>query len=304
MKRTIWDVIIVGGGPAGRSAAIVLARCNRSVLLIDEGKYRNKKTGGIRNFLTRDNITPADFVKLTDKELDKYKIKRKNARVVKAKALQDKGFEITDNKKITYLCRRILLATGVTDIIPGIPGVAELWGVSVFHCPFCDGWEARDKIIGVFAHKHNGYALALTLSRLSQQVIVFTNGSRNLGTKQRADLAAHQIQVVSKPVEQLVKSRGKLAGVLLKNGDKIACDVLFANDGHTVNAELMKQLGCNCTDKGAAITNKRQETSTKGVYVAGDASFDMHFVVVAAAEGAKAAVTIHNDLLKTDEILV
>lgn len=303
MKHTIWDVVIVGGGPAGRSAAIVLARCNRKVLIIDEGKQRNIKSNGIRNLVTRDDMAPGHFIDVSGKELAKYGVQFKKSRALKVRKLKDKGFEITDNRQGTYLCRRLLLATGVTDNIPGIPGFEELWGISVFHCPFCDGWEAKGKAIGVYAHKHNGYGLALTLSRLSDKLIVFTNGTRNLSPKQRANLSAHKIRVVSTRITGLKQARGKLSQVLLANGEAIDCDVLFVNDGHHVNAELLRQLDCNCTKKGAAITNKKQETNIPGVYVAGDASYDMHFVVVAAAEGVKAAVAIHNDLVKTDNLI-
>lgn len=304
MKQTIWDVVIVGGGPAGRSAAIVLARCNRKVLIIDEGKHRNIRSGGIRNFLTRDDITPRDFLEIGGDELSKYGVKLKKTRATHAKALLDKGFEINDSKNATHLCRRILLATGVTDKVPNIPGMHELWGTSIFHCPFCDGWESKNKAIGVYTCKHNGYGLALTLSQLSDKVTIFTNGSRNLSPKQKANLAANKIAVVAAPIVKLVHARNKLSQVLLQNGKLVDCEVLFVNDGHQVNADLLQQLKCNCTQKGAAITNKKQETNIPGVYVAGDASYDMHFVVVAAAEGVKAAVAIHNDLLATDNIIV
>jgi thioredoxin reductase len=300
MKPTIWDVIIVGGGPAGRSAAIVLARCNRKVLVIDEGKYRNSRSQGIHNFITRDDMLPVDFAHSSAVELRKYGVRFKKARVENARSLKDKGFELLDNKGKEHLCRRILVATGVTDNIPNIPGMKELWGTSVFHCPFCDGWETRNKVIGVYSCHVCGYGMALTLRRLSDNVILFTNGGRNLSPKQRADLEANKVRVISTTINKLAHSKRKLRGVMLATGELVECDAIFTNEGNKVNAELLKQLNCNCTKNGAAITNKKQETSIPGVYVAGDASYDMHFVVLAAAEGVKAAVAIHNDLLKAD----
>jgi thioredoxin reductase len=302
MKDKIWDVIVVGGGPAGCSAAIVLARSNRTVTIIDEGHQRNIRSHGMHNYLTRDGILPPEYLGHAHKELEHYGVPLIRARVINAQKLADKGFKLTDKNNNTYLCRRILLATGVTDEIPDIPGFHELWGSSVFHCPFCDGWEYKDKVIGLYASKLSGYGMTLLLRQLSCNIILFTDGAKYLRSKQRVHLESCRIQVMSAPVERLLYEQGRITYVALKNGDKVACDAMFVNHGHRINGELLQQLGCNCTKKGAALTNRHQQTNVQGVYVAGDASFDMHFVVVAAAEGTKAAVAIHNDLLKTDNI--
>lgn len=304
VKQKIWDVIIIGGGPAGSSAAITLARCKRRVLVIDEGKYRNIHSQGMHNFITRDDIVPADFHKHARQELDKYGVTFKKARAVSARAVKDKGFEIIDSKKDVYLCRRLLLATGVTDNIPDIPGFRQLWGRAVFHCPFCDGWECCERTVGIYAHKLNGYGMSLALKQLTGKVILFTDGARYLKPIQKLNLDARKITVIAKKLRQLIYSDHKLTHVELQTGELVPCDAMFVNNGHRVNSELLEQLNCNCTTKGAAITNRQQQTSIPGVYVAGDASFDMHMVVVAAAEGVKAAVAIHNDLIKTDSIIV
>ncbi|WP_276131688.1 NAD(P)/FAD-dependent oxidoreductase [Polluticoccus soli] len=303
MTHKIWDVIIVGGGPAGRSAAVVLARCNRTVLIIDEGQQRNSRSQGIHAFITRDSMLPAEFLQASDEELLKYDVQFRHARVITARSLEDKGFQLTDNKRGHHVCRRILLATGVTDVIPDIPGMQELWGCSVFHCPFCDGWEAKHKSIGVYSNSTNGYGMALTLRRLTGTVTLFTDGARYLSPRQRADLAANRIAVISKRIERLEYEGFTLKQVILKHGEAIDCDVLFVNEGHTVNSDLLQQLNCDCTRKGAAVTNRKQQTNIAGVYVAGDASYDMHMVVVAAAEGTKAGVAIHNDLQKVDNVM-
>lgn len=302
MEHKIWDVIVVGGGPAGCSAAIVLARSKRTVVVIDEGKQRNIKSHGMHNYLTRDDVLPHEYLSIAHTELDKYGVTLVKARAVKARKLQDKGFEIIDSDNNCYLCRRILLATGVTDFVPDIPGMMELWGSSVFHCPFCDGWECRDKTIAIYSHKINGYGMAFALQQLSSNIILFTDGAKYLRSRQRGHLESCKIRVVGEPIERLIYEDEQITHVALKSGEQVACDALFVNHGHAVNADLLTQLGCNCTKKGAALTNRHQQTNVQGVYVAGDASFDMHFVVVAAAEGVKAAVAIHNDLLKTDNL--
>ncbi|RYZ54916.1 MAG: NAD(P)/FAD-dependent oxidoreductase [Sphingobacteriales bacterium] len=297
----VWDVIIVGAGPAGTSAAMVLARSRRSVLLIDEGKQRNLKSHGLHNFITRDGILPPDFLNLAHSDLKQYPITYRQGKITDVKkAGNSKSFLLTEDKGKTFLTRRILLATGVSDFIPDIPGMEELWGQYVFHCPFCDGYECKEKKIGLYAAKHNGYAMALALRHLSDQVFLFTHGNHYLKPVQKSFLAKKNIQVFTRKIRELKAEKGKLVSVLLSDDREIPCDFMFTHNGFEVNSHLASRLGCKCTKKGAAITNRHQETNIPGLYVAGDASIDMHFVVVAAAEGVKAAVAIHNDLLETE----
>ncbi|MBA3828863.1 MAG: NAD(P)/FAD-dependent oxidoreductase [Taibaiella sp.] len=302
MKQDIHDVIIIGGGPAGCNAAIVLARSRRSVLIIDEGKQRNLRSQGMHNYLTRDGVLPTDYIAMAHKELNSYKIPILQARAIKARMLATHGFEVIDNQGNKHLCRRLLMATGVTDKIPDIPGMKELWGCGVYHCPFCDGWECHKQPIGLYARDYNGYGMAQALQHLSGDVILFTDGRQYLKPNQKAHLKALGIKVVAQKVKELAIENKKLLGVVLENGELVPLASMFVEHGHIVNDDLLKQLGCNCTNKGAAITNRQQRTSIPGLYVAGDAAFDIHFVIVAAAEGAKAAVAIHNDLLKTDNL--
>jgi len=304
LDNSIWDVIIIGAGAAGCNAAIVLARCRRRVLIIDEGKQRNILSQGMHGYLTRDGILPTDYLALAHKELERYNINLLKGKAVEVKKLATHGFEVLDNAHNKYLCRRLLLATGVTDNVPDIPGMKELWGCGVYHCPHCDGYEYTEKIIGLYANRYNGYGMALALRELSSDITLFTDGARYLRSAQRQHLAARGIKIISKKITSLSQADKKLTGVMLQDGETITCDGLFVEHGHRVNGELLNQLGCACTQKGAAITNRQQQTNVPGVYVAGDASFDIHFVIVAAAEGAKAAVSINNDLLKIDNAYV
>jgi thioredoxin reductase len=299
VKDNTWDVIVVGGGPAGISAAMVLARSRRKVLLIDEGKQRNLKSHGLHNFVTRDGILPPDFLDLAHKELANYPVKFIKSSVLSA-AREENLFRLKDAKNKEYTCRKVLLATGVSDHVPEIPGMKELWGCAVFHCPFCDGYECKENKIGLYARKHNGYGMALALRNLSREVTLYTDGAFYLKALQRQQLEKRQIRIVTKRVSHLVHEEGKLLAVALVNGEELPCDYMFTHHGHKVHSLLLEQLQCSLTRKGAAITNRQQQTNVPGVYVAGDASIDMHFVVVASAEGVKAAVAIHNDLLQEE----
>lgn len=303
-KKTnpIWDVIIVGGGPAGKAAAMVLARTRRRVMLIDAGSPRNEKSHGIFNYLTRDGILPGDFHNTTLAELQKYKVHYLKDRITTAERNESIGFEIKNEKGETFPCRKLLIATGVTDVIPDIPGMAEMWGKGVYHCPFCDGFDLYGQTVGLYARKFNGYGMALALRQLTDKVVLFTDTARYLKTIQLRHLNSRGIEVYSKKVHSLSCDKGKLTCVTFENGESIGCNSLFTHNGIKYNNELIKQLGVRCSAAGASIINKRQECSVPGLYIAGDAAFDMQFVAVAAAEGVKAAVAIHNALLKEDNL--
>jgi len=298
-KNKVWDVVIIGAGPAGASAAMVLARSRRSVLILDEGQQRNLRSHGLHNFITRDGILPPDFLEIAYKDLGNYPVSfiRSLAVTVQKK---ENGFQITDKSNKIYHSRRLLLATGVTDNIPDVPGMKDLWGCAVFHCPFCDGFECKENHIGLYSQKHNGYGMAIALRHLSKKITLFTDGSFYLKVAQRAQLTKRGIDIVTTRVSRLVHADQKLQGVELVNGNFVPCTSMFTNHGLQVNRSLLDQLGCRSTKKGAAITNRQQQTSVPGVYVAGDASIDMHFVIVASAEGVKAGVAIHNDLLQEE----
>lgn len=301
--KPIWDVIIVGAGPAGSAAAMVLARSRRKVLIFDDGRPRNMRSEGIHNYLTRDGILPADFRKLAHAELEQYGVKLVEAHAAKARTLSGHGFEVQDANGNIYLSRRLLIATGVTDNIPDIPGMKEMWGRGVYHCPFCDGWGLVDKVVGLYAQRFNGYGMALALRQLTDKVILFTDGARYLKVHQRQHLAARGIEVESGEISRLTCDEDRITCVTLKDERSIGCNIVFTYHGSRFNNDLIAQLGGRCNSKGATITNRKQQCSVPGVYVAGDVAFDMQMVTVAAAEGVKAAISIHNDLLRTDNAM-
>ncbi|MDB5207359.1 MAG: NAD(P)/FAD-dependent oxidoreductase, partial [Flavisolibacter sp.] len=192
----------------------------------------------------------------------------------------------------------LLIATGLTDKLPDIPGFKELYGKSVHHCPYCDGWEVSDKQLGVYARNKSGYELALALKGWSENVTYFADGKNKLKPAEVETLAANNISIISYPIERLESDGGKLKELVFKNGESRPCDALFFVNGFDQQCNLAETFGCNMTKKGVVLTNRFQQTNIEGLYVAGDASKDMHFVVVAAAEGAKAGVLINKELQK------
>lgn len=293
-----WDVIIVGGGPAGLNAAVVLGRCRRSVLIFDTAKWRNRHSHGMHNYLTRDAIVPTDFITIARQELTKYGVQQLNKKVVNARKNMDGIFVVKDEEGTIYYAKKLLIATGLSDNVPAIEGLKELYGQSVFHCPYCDGWEVRDKKLAVYARNKDGSELALALKGWSAQVTLYTDGKSNVKPTKRELLKANDIAIVKLPIDRLVGTNGQLEKIVLKNGEEHPCDALFFVNGYTQQCNLAETFDCEVSSKGVVITNRYQQTNTPGLYVAGDADKDMHFVVVAAAEGAKAGVIINKELQK------
>jgi thioredoxin reductase len=295
----IYDVIIIGGGPAGLNAAVVLGRCKRKVLLFDHGKQRNRYSHGMHNYLTRDDILPADFLSISRKEAEKYSVHIIEKEIKSAKK-KEGLFEVKDIEANVYHSKKLILATGLTDILPKIKGAEEFYGKSMFHCPYCDAWEVSDKRIGVYSKKKGGIEVALTLTTWSNKITLYTDGKNYVKSKDREKLHEKNIIVVQEHIQSLEGENGILKNIILKKGDMHACDALFFSNGYDVQCNLVETLGCKVGKNNIALTNRSQQTNIAGLYVAGDASRDMHFVVVAAAEGAKAGVYINKELLSSD----
>jgi thioredoxin reductase len=294
----IYDCIIVGGGPAGLNAAIVLGRCRRKVLVFDTEQHRNRFSHGIHNYLTRDDILPHEFLQLCHKELEKYSVQRIRKKVINAKKSEEDLFAVKDENATMYYSKKLLIATGLNDTLPGIEGFNEFYGKSVFHCPHCDGWEARDKKIGVYARNKDGWELALALKGWSDAVTLYTDGKTKVKPFQREYLDANKILIITTPISKLHGEHDQLQKIIFKNGEERECDALFFVNGYTQQCNIAEAFGCEVNKKGVIVTNRFQQTNIKGLYVAGDASKDMQFVVVAGAEGAKAGVTINKELQK------
>jgi len=294
----IYDCIIVGGGPAGLNAAIILGRCRRKVLIFDTEQYRNRHSHGIHNYLTRDDILPHDFLQLCHKELEKYSVQRIRKKVINARKNEEDAFSVRDENGTIYYAKKLLIATGLVDTLPGIEGFREFYGKSIFHCPYCDGWEVRDKKIGVYARNKEGWELALVLKTWTNEVSLYTDGKYKVKPSQEKYLEANEIAVIPAPILRLQGENGQLKKIIFKNGQENDCDALFFVNGYTQQCNIAEAFGCEVNQKGVVVTNRFQQTNIKGLYVAGDASKDMHFVVVAGAEGAKAGVTINRELQK------
>ncbi len=297
--ESILDVLIVGGGPAGLSAALVLGRSRRSVVVIDAGQPRNAASRSMNGYLTRDGIEPRQFLRLAHDEIAHYGVTLLHATVDSVRILPDRRFLAALTTGQTFTSRRILLATGVVDQLPPIPTINDYYGVSIHHCPYCDGWEHRGRRLLAFGAGNRAVGLALLLKNWSQHVTACTDGVPL--DHEHADLAArNDIRVEPRPITGLEGRGGYLARAIFASGPALDCDAMFFNTSQTTRWDLALALGCKPKPDGGIFTNERQRTCVPGVFVAGDADKDVQFVIVAAAEGATAAVTINKDLLEED----
>lgn len=295
------DVVIVGAGPAGLSAAVMLGRCRRSVLVCDTGRPRNAASRAMHGYLTRDGIPPFEFLAIAREELKQYTtVTLRLVEVVDAACGADRRFAVTLATGETVRARKLLLATGVVDNLPRIEGFRELYGWSVFHCPYCDGWEIRDQPIAIYGRGERGLGLSLELTPWSRDLVLCTDGPSEIAPDGLERLARHRIAVREERVACLEGSDGILNRVVFENGDALPRRALFFTTGQEQRSDLSVRLGCEFNEKGTVRTGKYETTHVAGLFVAGDASRAVQWVVVAAAEGAEAAFAINTDLIKED----
>lgn len=295
-----YDVIIIGGSYAGLSAALVLGRSLRRVLVIDAGQPANRQTPHAHNFLTRDGETPAQLSAIAREQVSRYPtVQYWSDKVILAESVAS-GFSVTTGGGVQFQARKLLLATGLVDIMPDLPGFADCWGRSVLLCPYCHGYEVHGQPLGLLANGEVGYEVATLIQHWSNLLTLYTNGPATLTTDQRDVLDQLQIPIVETPVTAIEHKDGMLTALLLADGSRARSTAIFTRIPFRQHTDIATRLGCSLMENGLIEATEFGETNVPGVFAAGDATTLMRQLAVAVANGTKAGAWINRELVADD----
>lgn len=297
--RNRYDVVVVGGGAAGLSAALVLSRARRRVLVIDVGNPRNAPAAHMHGFLSRDGMPPADLLRVGRAEIVGYDAEIEHTSVEHAQTAEG-TFDVQLGNGRTVVARRMVIATGLRDELPDIPGLRERWAKDVLHCPYCHGWEVRDRRLGVLTDgSSETVKYAQIVRQWSDEIAVFAPVA-SLSPPDRARLAARGIAIVEGEVAQVRVEDDRLVGVAMADGRTISRDALFVPPRFVPHNDILADLGCDMDEHGWVTKDPTGLTTTPGVWVAGNVANPRAQVITAAGEGSAAAIAVNADLVDED----
>jgi thioredoxin reductase len=296
-QRNLFDAAIIGGGPAGLSAALTLGRARRRVLLVDDSGYRNRPAHRSRGFLTRDGAPPDEIIRIGREQLEALDVTFHDGRATGIERLAD-AFALRLSGGSNALATKVLLASGVSDELPDIPGLREMWGRSVFHCPYCHGWEVRGQPLALMGRGKEGFQLCSLLLGWSDDLILFTDGPSELDEDERRRVERKGVRICEGRIARLAGEGAQLEAVVLDSGESVPRTALFLKPGQRAHTDLAVALGCSVDERGHVEASPAGRTDVEGFFVAGDAGPFVQQVIAAAASGATAAIAINDDLLR------
>ncbi|WP_445454953.1 NAD(P)/FAD-dependent oxidoreductase [Flavobacterium sp. HNIBRBA15423] len=295
-KSKNFEVIIIGGSYAGLSAAMALGRSLRNVLIIDSGQPCNRQTPHSHNFITQDGEKPSVILENAKAQVLKYKtVKILNGLAVSAKETSN-GFSITTNSKEEFTAKKLILATGIKDIIPNIKGFSESWGISIVHCPYCHGYELRNKKTAILANGERAFHLASLVNNLTANLTILTSGKAEFKDEQIAKLRKHNIKIVETEIAEIEHKKGQIKNVIFNNGSHMALEALYTSLPFTQNSDIPLSLGCEMTDLGYIKVDLFQKTSIQNLYACGDNSSMMRSLATAVYTGTSTGAIVNSEL--------
>lgn len=298
----LFDCAIIGGGPAGLNAALVLGRAIRNVVLFDNNKPRNAVTQESHGFITRDGISPTEFRQIAHKEISRYPtVEYKNTEVISVIKNQ-MTFELVTSMDEKYQSKTIIISTGLKDILPSIDNISDFFGKSLFSCPYCDGWELKDRpLVVIVEEQKQGLHFTQTIYNWSKDLIVCTNGKIILSSEQKDLLQSKGIKIIEHKIKKFVGQNGQIEQLVFEDGETISREGGFLLPQWIQSTDFGKLLGCENNSLSGIATDSFGRTNIAGVYAAGDASVIVPAqLIIAAAEGSQAAIGVNMDLTQQE----
>ena len=295
----IMDCAVIGGGPAGLNASLVLGRARKKTVLFDDNKPRNAVTREAHGFITRDGIDPQELKRIAQDELAEYPDiqieKQRVLNVVKEQEL----FRIETVRGDHFQARKVILATGFKEVLPDIGRLNEFYGKSLFSCPFCDGWELRDRPLVVLAEIPGAFHMAKVASNWTDDLIVCTNGKPVLSLEEKEILEKNSIKVNDKEIRSLMGTNGKLEAIEFGDGERLSRTGGFVASEWIQASAFGASLGCELNERGGVEADRFQRTNVEGVFACGDTVMDgPSQLIIAAAEGSMAGIGVNGELLE------
>ncbi|MGQ2983873.1 NAD(P)/FAD-dependent oxidoreductase [Flavobacterium sp.] len=294
MKK--YDIIIIGGSYSGLSAAMALGRTLRNVLIIDSGKPCNRFTPHSHNFITHDGAVPGDISAKAQEQVLAYPTVEFITDTAKEAIKKDGGFEVITASGIAYNSKKLLVATGVIDIMPDIKGFTECWAKSVVHCPYCHGYEVRGKKTGILANGDAAYHYALLVSQLTDDLSIYTNGKAEFTTEQLEKFAKNNISINNVKIAELDHTDGYVNSIVFEDGSRQSMDAIYSKPVNVQHTDIPEKLGCTINEFGLIQVDDMQRTNVAGVFASGDCTNGQRAVAIAVGSGMKAGAMINAEL--------
>lgn len=298
MENQDYEVIIIGGSFAGLSAAMSLGRSLRQVLVIDNGQPCNRQTPHSHNFLTQDGKPPLEILAKAQKQLEVYQTVKTITDTAININKNEAFFEVTLQKTGVVKTKKLILAWGVKDDTSQIEGLADCWGISVIHCPYCHGYEVSNQPTVIIANGHDAYEYAKMISNWTKNLTILTNGSSIISTEQILKLRSKGIKIIETEINKVNHQAGMVEAVLLKDNTEIAVSVIYYRPPFTQKSTIYEQLGCELNPMGLIQVNDFQQTTISGIYAAGDNCSPFRSVANAVAKGSFAGAMLNKELIE------
>jgi thioredoxin reductase len=300
--NNLFDCAIIGGGPAGLNAALILGRSRRNAILFDNNNPRNAVTQESHGFITRDGIKPQEFREIAHRDIAKYPSVIYEKKEIISITKKGQLFELVTSNKELYQSKTIIISTGLKDVLPDIENISDYYGKSLFNCPYCDGWELQDKpLVVIIEEQTQGFHFIQTVYNWSKDLIVCTNGKSILNPEQKRLIQNKNIKIMGNKIKNFEGKNGQIEKIHFESGDSVIRKGGFVLPQPIQASNFAKKLGCEYNSLGGISVDFYGRTNVEGVYAAGDASvFTPAQLIISAADGLKAAAGVNRDLIQKE----